>query len=152
MAEKKKRRSTLASRRSNALPLLAMGMSAKQVAEKIGCTEQNVYDWLRDQEYRDEVIEQRTRYLDQAAGVFSASVLKAVTKIRNLVDSTNESVSLAAAKTLLEYSIKYYHMINLEDRLKRVEARLDETTYVPTIIQPSPDDRAEDPETVPPAG
>lgn len=156
MAQEKKpkktnRRATIASRKVNAIPLLAMGLSAKQVAEKVGANVKNVYDWLRDQEYRDAVIEERTRYLDQAAGIFAASITAAVNKIRSLITSGNESIALGASRTLLDYSIKYYHMVHLESRLRQLEEKQKQQQQaggawedVPTIEQPTEPYRFED--------
>jgi hypothetical protein len=102
---------------------LAGGQSVRRASEVSGISRRSIWRRLHDPNFRARVSALRAEAAMQAAGILASGMTEAAEKLRSLLHAESESVALAAAKTLLELAVKFRETMEIEDRLKRLEAK-----------------------------
>lgn len=104
-----------------ALPVLARESNLTKAAKELGIDRDQIYKWLRDEEYRKEVDNLRTALVDVAIGSLKASVSRATAVMVDLLEDENPQIRLKAANDILGHVSKFIELRNFDDRLKELE-------------------------------
>lgn len=89
------------SRRDIAAVRLARGESIAQIAKETGIGKRSIFRWKRDPGFTSRVAEMRREMVAAGIGALVDCLNEAVTTVRALLASENETVRLSAAKTVL---------------------------------------------------
>ena len=98
---------------------LAVGQNARSISKAVGVSETTV--GRTSKRWREWVIASREEAAEQAAARLAASVPLAASRLLELIQSPNHSVSLGACRTVLEMGLKWRESIQLEARLSQLE-------------------------------
>lgn len=115
----------LSARQRLALPVIAAEPTIEGAAEKIGVTRKTVYEWLKQDSFK-QALEERGRSLLSAFRTMRLSAKVAADKIVKHVDSTDEKVSLRAAEDIIEFAKEFISLEDDERRIKELEERLEQ--------------------------
>lgn len=103
---------------------LARGEGQAATAMLAGCSVSTIRRRLDDAAFRERVEKFRAEMLDSAAGKLGATVAKAVETLESLLSSgTPPAVRMAAARSLIEFSLRTREAVSWEKRLSDLEAR-----------------------------
>ncbi len=91
---------------------------------KAGVSRTTFYDWLRDDDFKQEIERQRREVTKQAFDDLRAGLTEAITVLRALLQSKEESIKLRAATTIVENVLKSIELTEIEDRICRLEVTL----------------------------
>lgn len=91
---------------------------------KAGVSKTTFYDWLRDDDFKQEIERQRREVTKQAFDDLRAGLTEAITVLRALLQSKEESIKLRAATTIVENVLKSIELTEMEDRICRLEVTL----------------------------
>ena len=104
---------------------LARGECQTAVAKLAGCSATTIRRRLENPEFRNQIERFRETMLDSAAGQLGAILNKAVATLEGLlVKSTPPAVRLAAAKSVIELTIRTREVLSWEKRIAELESRL----------------------------
>lgn len=92
-----------------------------QAAQGAGVSLATLSNWLKKAEFQRGYREARTRVVEAAVGRLQNLTGAAVDKLGKLLESANENVAYAAAKTILEHSIKGIETADLLTRIEELE-------------------------------
>lgn len=100
---------------------LARGCSYRQAAKASGCSISTVQRRQQDQEFRGKVAKSRGEILSRSCGLLADATVVAAKKLRQLCQSQNQVVALAASKAVLEMAGRYRDQLDLVSRLEALE-------------------------------
>jgi hypothetical protein len=105
---------------------LACGATHEQAAQKAGVSPRTLYRRLREAAFLAQVREARTEMERRTTGLLTAAGIVALKTLTGLQDAAAaESVRLGAARTILDLGCKFRENLDVAERLKALEARLD---------------------------
>ena len=107
---------------------LASGLTQEQAARQAGVSERTVTRRLADPAFRQQVAEARAETVSRTAARLTAGGLAATTALLRLLSAESESVRLGAARAILDLGTKMREAGELEERLARLEERLNGAT------------------------
>lgn len=107
-----------------AIPYLLSCKSYAQAAKEIGISENQLYEWLRDPEFKSELEKQRNQVTEAAINILKMNTTKAAEALSELLSSSNELVKRGVANDILNHVVKFREMQEFENRI----AVLEETT------------------------
>jgi transposase-like protein len=110
-------------KRERAALALASGLSVRRAARECSVGARTIHRWLEKEPFRHRIQELRTEMFTCAVGRLSRVSGKAAGKLKGLLDSEDERIRLAAAKTILETGMKAREMVDLLDRVDTLEKR-----------------------------
>ena len=103
---------------------LARGEGQAATASLVGCSVSTIRRRLDDAEFWKRVERFRAEMLDAAAGKLGSTVVKAVTTLESLLSSeTPPAVRMAAAKSIVDFSLRTREALSWEKRITELEAR-----------------------------
>ena len=100
---------------------LAAGTTHADAAAQAGVSVATVTRRLREPEFRADVLEARARMVEQSVGLLAAATADAAATLRRLLHSPQDAVALAAARTILEQTIRITEHVVLEQRVADLE-------------------------------
>src|SRR5437763_8329362 len=103
---------------------LASGQTIRDAAASAGVAERTATRRVAELAFRQRVAALRSDMLARAAGQMADGMTQAVTTLRQLLSARSESVRLAAARSILEIGPKLHESLDLDERLREVEACL----------------------------
>ncbi|MEI8380913.1 MAG: hypothetical protein WCJ09_12340 [Planctomycetota bacterium] len=104
---------------------LARGETQTAVAKLAGVSATTIRRRLEDSGFRSQIERFRETMLDSAAGQLGAILTQAVTTLEGLlIKSTPPAVRLAAAKSVIELTIRTREVLSWEKRIAELESRL----------------------------
>jgi hypothetical protein len=104
---------------------LACGTPVEAAALKAGVSERTVYRRMQDPQFRQRIKATRSDMVERAASILTAANMQAVKTLLSLQEtSVSEAVRLGASKAVLEYSIRFREIADLEERLKALEQQV----------------------------
>ncbi len=106
-----------------AIPYLLSCKSYAQAAKKIGISENQIYDWLKDPEFKSELEKQRNQITEEAINILKMNTTKAAEALSELLSSSNEVVKRGAANDILSHVVKFREMQDFENRIIRLEEK-----------------------------
>lgn len=111
--------------RERALDSLLSGATIAAAADACGVNEKTVDSWLREPEFRSELLARSRAISDGAMTTLIAANTIAAGKMIELLESPDHRVALKAAETILNMGAKWIAS-DTEERLKRLEEILNE--------------------------
>jgi hypothetical protein len=111
--------------------LVATGSTTEEAAGRAGVSSRTVRRRLEDPAFLADVARLRGQMTSQALGRLTDAMTAAADVLRDLLDADRESVRLGAARSVLELGAKLREGTELEQRLREVEARLEELAHEP---------------------
>jgi len=83
-----------------------------------------VYEWLKDEAFRQELKHQRDAVIEQALDSLKANLTKATETLVKHLDSERENISIRAVESIIEFAQKVLEHEELEQRIEALETRL----------------------------
>jgi transposase len=114
----------LTSKQKRALPYLLEARSIEEGCKRAGVSKATVYEWLKDDVFRNELKRQRNSIIDSAVDILKANIAKATGTLVKHLDSEHENISIRAAESIIEFTQKALEHEQLERRIEALEARL----------------------------
>ncbi|HJY80007.1 MAG TPA: phBC6A51 family helix-turn-helix protein [Candidatus Binatia bacterium] len=113
---------TLSSRQRRAIEALLLHPTLEEAAKaaKIGKT--TLYRWLKEDAFSRAVHEARREQSQEALACLRSSLLRAVHKLSELLNSGNEMIAFRAATALVEHGLKGIELEEQEERIGELEA------------------------------
>jgi hypothetical protein len=102
---------------------LAAGTTVEAAAELAGCSRATAHRRLQDPKFRQRVRDARGSMIERAVGHMTAGAVDASATLRNLLESSNEKIQLAAARSILELLTRVRETGEIEERLASLENR-----------------------------
>lgn len=107
--------------KQKAIPFLLSCKDYSQASKEIGVSESQIFEWLKDPEFKAELDSLRNEIIEEAVNILKSSTVKAVTALRDLLDSSNEVVRRGVANDILNHVVKFKELQEFENRLTALE-------------------------------
>jgi len=122
-----KDRSALTRRQLHALPFLISNPSIESAAKQSGVSPKQIFDWLNQKTFRDELENRKNEAVNQAVDRLKATASKACDTLIGLLDhAESESVRHRVAIDLLNMTLKYMEFKDVEQRIRKLEDTITE--------------------------
>ncbi len=92
--------------KKQALPHLIACKNYKEASEKIGISVSQIYEWLKDPEFKSELERQRNALFDSAIDSLKAHSVRAAEVLAELLESENEVIRRGAANDILNHVLE----------------------------------------------
>jgi hypothetical protein len=103
---------------------VASGMSIRDAAAAVGCSESRAYHLSQLQEFKLRVADVRTKATDEAVGKLSAAAAKAVATLESLLDESQDPKDrLNAAKAILAALLPLQNHSDVLQRVRELERK-----------------------------
>jgi HD-like signal output (HDOD) protein len=109
-----------------AIPFLLAAPSIEEGCKRAKIGKATVYEWLKEDAFREELRRQRERVVEGALETLKASITKATETLVGLLDSQNEAIRKGAANDIINFTLKAMELQDLEKRLSAIEKAVDE--------------------------
>jgi hypothetical protein len=114
-------------KQEQAIAALLSAQTIKAAAAECGVAEVTLWRWLQSDEFAAAYRTARRQVVEKAITEIQGAASKAVaTLIRNL-DSTDGSVEVRAANSILDRAVRGVEIIELTERIEKLETRIEET-------------------------
>jgi hypothetical protein len=122
-----KDRSSLTRRQLHALPFLISNPNIELAAKQAGISAKQIFDWLNQPAFRQELENRKNEAVDQAVDRLKATASKACDTLIGLLDNAgSESVRHRVAIDLLNMTLKYMEFKDVEQRIRKLEDTITE--------------------------
>jgi hypothetical protein len=106
------------------IPYLLDAPSIEEGCRRAKVSKVTVYEWLKQEIFRQELKRQRDELIRSALDSLKANVSKATETLVNLLDSESEPMQVRAAEDIIEFAQKALEHEELEKRIEALEERL----------------------------
>jgi hypothetical protein len=114
-------------KQEQAIAALLSAQTIKAAAAECGVAEVTLWRWLKSDEFAAAYRTARRQVVEKAITEIQGAASKAVaTLIRNL-DSTDGSVEVRAANSILDRAVRGVEIIELTERIEKLETRIEQT-------------------------
>lgn len=107
-----------------AVRLRLQGHSARQIAEKLGCSEGHVHKLFIDPRFKEELARRQEDLTAATLAVLTAGAQQAAARMVKLTQSANDAVALRACDLVLSHGRQGREEFTLADRLDALESLL----------------------------
>jgi hypothetical protein len=114
----------LTDRQLRVIPYLLTSPSTEEACRRARINKTTVYEWLRNETFREELKRQRDAVIERALDSLKANIVKATKKLVQHLDSKRENISIRAAEDIIEFTQRALEHEELEKRIEALEARL----------------------------
>jgi hypothetical protein len=122
-----KDRSSLTRRQLHALPFLISNPNIELAAKQSGISAKQIFDWLNQKAFRDELENRKNEVVNQAVDRLKATTSKACDTLIGLLDSAqSDSVKHRVAVDMLNMTLKYMEFKDVEQRIRKLEDTITE--------------------------
>jgi hypothetical protein len=112
-------------RQEQAIAGLLSEATVEQAARKAGVGYRTLKGWLGQDQFQRAYRDARRALLEHATGLLADGLTAAVVRLRHLSENAaSENVQLGATRAVLELTLKVREQLELDERLRAVEARL----------------------------
>lgn len=112
---------TLNHRQMAAIPVFIGCNTVEEAARETGVSRGTLHGWLKQDAFQKAVADARKQMLNKAMHKLVTVCMAAVVALEKLLSAESEAVRRAAANDILNHSLKYRELSELEDRLETVE-------------------------------
>lgn len=112
---------------------LAAGKAYSKAADDAGVSVPTVTRRMADPEYRRRVQQARAEMIEQASGALAGATTSAVATLVDLLDAGSEQSRLGAARAILDLAGRYRELVEINERLERVEQALEGQQHIRRI-------------------
>ena len=107
---------------------LACGLSAEQAAKQAGVSPATAHRRLRDAGFQARVADLRADMLARAAAMLTAAAVESVRTLADLLKPAHgPATRLTAARSILEHGVKLRSLVEVEERLRSLEDRVEQS-------------------------
>jgi hypothetical protein len=85
-----------------------------------------VYEWLKEETFRRELRRQRNAVIESALDSLKASIARATETLVKHLGSERENISIRAAESIIEFTLKAIEYENLEEHIEELEVRVEQ--------------------------
>lgn len=104
------------------LPFLISNPSVESAAKQSGVSAKQIFDWLNQPSFRQELENRKNEAVNQAVDRLKATASKACDTLIGLLDhAESESVRHRVAIDLLNMTLKYMEFKDVEQRIRKLE-------------------------------
>ena len=114
----------LSPRQIRVIPYLLVAPSIEEGCKRARISKAAVYEWLKDEAFRQELKRQRAAAIEQALDSLKANLTKATETLVKHMNSERENISIRAAESIIEFAQKALEHEELERRIEALEERL----------------------------
>ena len=111
----------LSARQLQVLPHLLTSPSYEEAARRSGITSKQIYSWLKQPAFQEELKKQRNSIFCEALASLKAAVQKAVQTLINLLEDGDPRIRLLASEKILLNTFKGAEFLEIEERIKALE-------------------------------
>lgn len=112
----------LTRRQLHALPFLISSPSVELAAKQSGVSTKQIFDWLKQPPFRQELEKRKNAAVDQAIDRLKVTASKACDTLINLLDhAQSESIKHRVAIDMLNMTLKFMEFRDVEQRLRKLE-------------------------------
>jgi hypothetical protein len=117
----------LSGKQQRAIEALLSEPTTKAAAEKAKVSEATLHRWLNDPAFSVAHKEARGRLLETTLTALQSASVEAVACLRNVVNDKGAPTTarVSAARNVLDFALKAHDVLEVEERLMVLEARLD---------------------------
>jgi hypothetical protein len=117
----------LSAKRERALTALLELGEVKAAAKRAGVGQTTLWRWLKEDDFATEYREARRKLVEASVSRLASDGVAASRVLREIAEdkAAAPSARVAAARAILEHSIKGVEVLDLEPRLKEIERRLE---------------------------
>jgi AcrR family transcriptional regulator len=115
---------TLTAKQARVIPYLLGAPSLEEGCKRAGVSKVTVYEWLKQEIFRQELKRQRDELIERALDSLKANVTKATETLVKLLDSESEPMQARAAEDIIAFAQKALEHEELEKRIGVLEERL----------------------------
>ncbi len=123
------KKSELTARQLKAIPVIVANPTYTEGCKKAKINRTTFYEWLKTPEFKAELDCQRDEVTEQAFGVLSQSLTKAVETLVKLLDTKDNRLKRLAAKDIIDFIVRHKENEDLDRRLTEIEKRLAEKKF-----------------------
>jgi hypothetical protein len=115
----------LTARQIKAIPFIISSPTYTEGMKKAKVNRSTFYKWLKEPEFKTELDRQRDEIADEAFGVLSQSLTKAVETLVALLDNKDDRLKRLTAKDIIDFMIRHKEIEDLDERLAAIEQQLE---------------------------
>jgi hypothetical protein len=102
---------------------LACGATVEAASAQCGITTRTAYRRMQDPEFKNRLTRTRSEMIERATGMLTAAAGEAVRTLLSLQKAAvPPAVRMSAARAILEIGMKLREVVDIEERLRRLEA------------------------------
>lgn len=117
-----KDKSSLTRRQLYVLPFLISNPSIELAAKQAGISAKQIFDWLNQPAFRQELENRKNEAVNQAVDRLKATASKACDTLIGLLDhAESESVRHRVAVDMLNMTLKFMEFRDVEQRIRKLE-------------------------------
>jgi transposase-like protein len=117
---------SLTPKQEKAIAALVSAATIKDAAEQAGVTTVTLWRWLQLPEFAGAWRAARRQLVERAVSELQAATGEAVETLKRNLHCENEAVEVRAASIILEQAVKGVELIDLQERVERLETLLAE--------------------------
>ncbi len=114
----------LTDKQRRVIPYLLTSPSTEEACRRARINKTTVYEWLKDEAFRQELKRQRDAVIERGLDSLKANIAKAGETLVKHLDSERENISIRAAESIIEFAQKALEHEELEQRIEALETRL----------------------------
>ena len=118
------RKDMLTANQLRVIPHLLASPSVEDGCKKARIGKTRLYEWLKDDAFKEELRRQRAMVVENALGTLKANVTKATETLVKLLDSEKEAIQARAAEDIIEFTQKAMESEDLEKRVAGLEEKI----------------------------
>ncbi|MES2199835.1 MAG: hypothetical protein V4489_06675 [Chlamydiota bacterium] len=118
--------SKLSPRQLQALPYLVSSSSYQEAARQSGISAKQIYSWLKDPLFQQELERQRNEAFTEAMKALKRGAQKAVSTLIDSLDDPSPKIRLTAAEKILSNAFHAIEFCETEERINQIEKRVDQ--------------------------
>ena len=112
------------SRKNKALAALLSEPTIKRAAEVSGIGERTIHKYLNDAEFRQALTDAESELLSNAQRILIQGQEVALRVLMDVMENSTDNNRRLAAVSWLELTLRLRELVSIEDRIKKLEARL----------------------------
>ena len=96
----------------------------KEAAQAVGTTPRNIYNKMKDREFRAEYMEAKNDIIRKAVFTINQKLSEAIDAVTNIMndEDVNPATRLQAAQTILNNAGKFANRLDTDERSSRIES------------------------------
>lgn len=106
-----------------AVAVLATTSNYREAARKLGVTDTQIYNWLRDEAFKKRVEEARTLIVEDSLSKMKVACSLAADTLIELLNDANPLIRRGAANDIIGHVTKLMELKEIETRLKALEVK-----------------------------
>lgn len=104
-----------------ALPVLAVTPNYQEAAKILGCNKYQIYEWLKNEEFKENLESLRTEIVNEAVSKMKSHVTKAVDNLALLMDDDCPKIRRGACNDILNHVGRFMELHEIQQRIGKLE-------------------------------